>query len=84
MIPSLGEYEYLWNGTQSGWVLVRCNVVDSDVEYIIFNEQRSRMLLIEDSEVQRLVCERLLSLDVRVLDEVPRKEFDVANLDIEE
>ena len=82
MTPSLDEYDYLWNGTQSGWVLLRSNAGDEDAKYVVYNEQRSRMLLIEDSEVQRLVCEQLLSRGVKVLAEVPKREFDVANLDI--
>ena len=84
MTQSLNDYEYLWNGTEAGWVLVRCEVVDSDMEYLIYNEQKSQMLLIEDSEVQRHACERLLSCGARVLSELPKKEFDIANLNIED
>lgn len=84
MSPTLDEYGYLWDGTQSGWVLVRCNTDGEDAEYMVCNELKDRMLLIEDSELQRLVCERLLSLGVTVLEDLPKKEFDIANLDMEE
>ena len=84
MSLTLTEYDYLWNGTQSGWVLVRFKAIDEDSEYMVYNEQKGSLLLIEDSEVQRLVCERLLSLGVTVVEEVSKKEFDIANFDIEE
>ena len=84
MSPIANEYDYLWNGTQSGWVLVRCYADDQEAEYMVYNELKGKMLLIEDTEALRLVCERLKSSGVTVLEEIPKKEFDISNLDIEE
>jgi len=80
---TLREYEYLWNGSESGWVLVCCDPVDTFIGYLIYNKQKSTALVVEDSEIQRCVCEKLLALGTEVLEELPKTEFDVENLDIE-
>jgi hypothetical protein len=85
MEKDLKEYEYLWNGSSPGWVLVRDREDDprESGQYAIYNEMTSMLLLIEDSHIHNKVCDRLLSLKAKILDRIPRGKFKVDNLDIE-
>jgi hypothetical protein len=81
MTDVLSQYEYLWNGTSPGWVLVRSHVGEKESPYVVFNERTSMLLLIENRRTHEAVCEQLLSLGAKVLDRMPRADFRIENLD---
>ena len=84
MMEDLRQYDYLWNGKTSDWVLVR-NQDPSDVgSYCVYNEKTCMLLLIEDARVHKAVCDRFLSAGAKVLDCIPRGELRIENLDIDE
>jgi hypothetical protein len=82
MLEYLKQFDYLWDGSSSGWLLVSDE--EDQNHYSIFNEQTSVLLHIEDSLIHKAVCDRLLSLGVKVLDHIPPTEFNIENLNIQE
>ena len=80
----LSEYEYLWDGSDPGWVLVAEDDAEPGVKFVIYNKKRKTMLLIEDASVSKAVNERMLSIGVEILPEVPKTEFQLKDIEIEE
>ena len=69
MSDELGEYKYLWDGSEKGWVLIEAP--DAPGEYGVFNELTSVALLIDDDEINRRVTLRMKAMGCKVLDRVP-------------
>ena len=80
----LSEYEYLWDGSDPGWVLVADDDAEPGVEFVVYNKNRKTMLVIEDASVSKVVSERMLSIGVEILPEVPKTEFRLEDIEIEE
>ena len=58
----IAEYEYLWDGSQSGWCLVQLDSASSDQPtYSIYNQPDSTALIIEDDSIFDSVIERMLA-----------------------
>lgn len=72
MIENLKGFEYLWNASEPGWVLVHLNSSSRDEEprYFISNLDTQMGELIEDNDVFQAVVQRMLSEGVRVVDAV--------------
>jgi hypothetical protein len=63
----IDDYEYLWNRTDSNWVLLR--VPHSD-RYCIFNKLGS-VLLIEDDAMASEICTRMKNAGCDILETIP-------------
>jgi hypothetical protein len=83
MSEKLKEYEYMWNGSSVGWVLVRFNEADGGVEYSIYNKKTKMVCIIEDDEIHKMVCNKLLSLGTEVLPNIPQSEFSIHDIELE-
>jgi hypothetical protein len=64
MIEDIEKYSYLWDGTQSGWVLVK----DAEFpdETFIVNRTKGSHLHIDDPILKKSVCVRMLDAGVSV------------------
>lgn len=66
---ALAEFEYLWDGSSPGWVLLKS---PSRVgEYCVFNKANPSVLLIESNEINEAVCRKMKESGCEVLDEMP-------------
>jgi len=83
MAEPLKEYEYMWDGSTSGWVLVQNDDARETGEYAIYNKVTKAVCIIEEVSVHQMVCEKLLSLGAEVLARMPRTEFQIENIEIE-
>ena len=84
MVNPLTQYEYLWDGSTPGWVLVRSDGPEEHEGYSVYNKESRMLCLIEDDTIHRMVCEKLLSQGAEVLDRIPRCEFNIQDISIEE
>ncbi|HYQ40904.1 MAG TPA: hypothetical protein VER11_03025 [Polyangiaceae bacterium] len=76
MKPDIDEYEYLWDGSEPEWVLVRVSRTSPDaVATVIYNTKTRMALIIEIDELAEAVQEKMLERKVRVLDSIPSDEF---------
>jgi hypothetical protein len=71
----LKKYEYLWDGTQSGWVLLQAPHLEGGL--CIFNKVGRVLLHVESAELNQGLCERLKQKGVEVLDAIPKGEVEV-------
>ena len=74
MMDHLIDYEFLWNGTDLGWVLWYLPVVEvyGDVcNWSIFNKVSKRALVIEDDDVALAVINEMRRREVEVITEYP-------------
>ena len=64
-----GEYNYLWDGSCSGWVLLHLNSNKPEEvpRYMIFNVETRRSLLIRDDKVYAEVKQAMLDSGVRIV-----------------
>lgn len=64
-----GEYNYLWDGSCSGWVLLHLNSnkPEEAPRYVIFNLETRKALLIRDDEVYAEVRQAMLDGGVRIV-----------------
>lgn len=70
---NIDEYSYLWDGTQSGWGLLK----KDDTGYTIFDTENSVMLKIDDVNLQHVLCEKMLSSGVKIIEEVQPVSVEV-------
>lgn len=63
------EYNYLWSGSCSGWVLfqLNSNKPEEVPRYIVFNIETRRSLVIRDDGVSSEVKQAMLDSGVRVV-----------------
>jgi hypothetical protein len=62
MKPDIDEYEYLWDGSEPEWVLVRVSRTSPDVvSTVIYNTKTRMVLIIELDELAEAVQEKCLS-----------------------
>ena len=83
MSEILKEYEYMWDGSSVGWVLVCCDDTDDSSEYSIYNKKTKMACIIEDDAIHNMVCDKLLSLGTEVLPKMPQAEFSIDDIEIE-
>ncbi|MFH9355587.1 hypothetical protein [Kitasatospora sp. NPDC017646] len=67
----LEEYAYLWDGSETGWILYWGKIVDIPT---IFNRITREILLVEDEDEWRALAEVTRSRGVSVLDGFPPEE----------
>ncbi len=69
MEVQVGDYEYLWDGTSDGWVLMQVNgdQPDEPPRYAIFNTETKRALLICDDAIYSKVKEAMIANGVRIV-----------------
>lgn len=72
---NLSEYEYLWDGSDSGWVLVENS--ESESGYTIYNEVKHIMLHIDITDLKSRICKELLDSGAKVLKDMPEGEAEV-------
>ena len=60
-------YEYLWQRTDSNWVLLKSPIDDG---YCIFNKQ-GHILIIEADELNEAVCKRMKDAGCEILETLP-------------
>ncbi len=67
MKPSdLDEYEYLWQGDNNPWVLLR-----GTRGHTIYNQRTKMALVIEDDEKWSAVTKMMIEKGVQLLDKIP-------------
>jgi hypothetical protein len=66
---SAESYNYLWDGSSEGWVLLCTNPDDAgeDPRYLIYNQLKKRALMIFDNSDYALAKSRMLSAGVRIV-----------------
>jgi hypothetical protein len=60
---SLDDYHYLWDGSESGWVLLATGRA-----YLPYNQETERALIIEDDDEFLQVIDKMKELAIPVLD----------------
>lgn len=65
----LQQYEYLWNKTDSNWVLLKAPELPGG--YCVVNKLGA-YLLIESDEVNEAVCKRMRAAGCKVIDSMPK------------
>ena len=75
------SYAYLWNGSQTGWVLVRR---EDPSDFSIYNEQTRMLLVVDDEEIRKQLLSELTGRKVKVLSTIPSGEFDPNSLIIDQ
>ena len=83
-MSNLADYQYLWNGTKPGWVLVQSDDCDAEASHVVYNKQRKTMLIIDDADILRAIVEQMLARGVEILPEIPKTEFRIGDLTIED
>ncbi len=63
---NIDEYSYLWDGTQSGWGLLK----KDGTGYTIFDAENSVMLKIDDVNLQHTLCEKMLLSGVKIIEKI--------------
>lgn len=66
---ALAEFEYLWDGSSPGWVLLKAP--DLAGGYCVFHKTNPSVLLIERDEINEAVCRKMKESGCEVLDEMP-------------
>lgn len=64
-------YAYLWDGSESSWVLGEFSPGDDVQRLLVFNVESKLALVIEDPETHAEVVRRMLSEGVPVVTEYP-------------
>lgn len=70
MPNTLDCYNYLWDGSAPGWVLLKAPELAGG--YCIFNELNSTLLHIDDEELNLRLCQRLKEKGHKMIDTIPR------------
>jgi hypothetical protein len=62
MIDELKEFNYLWDGSESGWVMLYVNVNNPEEipGYLIVNTETRQALLIHNDSLSREVKKKML------------------------
>jgi hypothetical protein len=63
------QYEYLWNGTDPNWVLLKASELEGG--YCVFNKLGS-ILIIENDAVKEAVCKRMKDARCEILENIPK------------
>jgi hypothetical protein len=71
----LRGFQFLWDGSGAGWVLLDVSGPDwvEEYPYAIVNEETRQSLIIENDEVRIVVLENMLRRGIRVVQELPRR-----------
>jgi len=69
------RYDYLWDGTDPGWVLLKAPLLPGGL--CIYNKIGRVLFHIESSELNQALCERLKQKGTETLDTVPAGEITV-------
>ena len=79
----INKYDYLWNGSESGWCLLKSDDMD---EYSIVNEINSIVLHIDAQKLKELLCNEMLSKDIKTIKTLPKVEIIVeeSNISVKE
>jgi hypothetical protein len=73
MMTNLHDYGHLWNGSESGWVLVRG--ISQPDRFNVYNLETRMMLVIENEQLAKRIHERMLAEGATVIDEIPPGGF---------
>ena len=65
----VAKYDYLWNGSNPGWVLLKAP--DLAGGYCVFHKSNHVVLLIESSRVNDAVCRKMQEAGCEVLEQLP-------------
>ncbi len=65
----LAGYEYLWDGSKPGWVLLRSPELASG--YCVIHKTDQVLMHIDDERLALLLCERMRASGCEVLEEMP-------------
>ena len=68
---NISEYEYLWTTEKDDWVLV-----NSSYGYGIINKATQSMLMVSDSDLERVLIKRMLSEGCRIYDNITDAYLD--------
>jgi len=63
------KYSYLWDGSQTGWVLLAAPELPGN--YCIFNKETSVLLKVARADLNLKLCERMRAAGCEVLEEPP-------------
>lgn len=70
MPENLNRYSYLWDGSESGWVLLKSS--DLFGGFCAFNEVSSALLLIDNEQLNMRVCQRMKEEGCDAIDAMPK------------
>ena len=66
---TLAEYRYLWDGTTTGWVLLKAP--DLPGGYCVFHKTNRTLLHIESATVNEAICRKMKESGCEVLEDMP-------------
>lgn len=72
---NVDRYCRVWDGTETGWVLLRADE-PPELSDVIYNTETRMMLVIEDDDLASQVRARMLAQGARVIEEIPPGDFD--------
>ena len=83
-MSTLADYQYLWDGTDPGWMLVSSDDRDAEASHVIYNKQRKMILMVDDAAASRAIVEQMLAKGVEILSEILKTDFSIDDLTIED
>lgn len=77
MLENIDDYSYLWDGAQSGWVLLVAPEMLGG--FCIFNSLENTLLHIDDECFNQALCEKMREAGCEILDNFPSRPIGVAS-----
>jgi hypothetical protein len=70
---SIEEYQYLWDGSETGWALfhINANATTESPRYLVFNTETNRALVIEDNDDYVRVNQMIIEHGTPVFSHLP-------------
>lgn len=67
MKEEINKYNYLWNGSQPGWVILETQ----EGHPCVFNEIEGTLLHIEEEHINKKICQHMKDLRIKTIKKVP-------------
>ena len=74
----LGQFQYLWDGSQPGWVLLKAP--DLPGGYCVFHKSGRILFHMENGELNQAICEKMKAHGCEIIDKVPPGDVEVTPL----
>lgn len=66
----LSEYKYLWDGSESGWVLIK--TPNNSGDYTVFNKFNRVFLHFDDPKIKEIICNEMIKRNCEQIDDFPQ------------
>ncbi len=75
----MDNYDYLWNGKEHDWVLVKDPAVGDN--FLIYNQRTHVLLHLDSPETKLMICNKMQENGAVILDKIPDGEPDIEDSD---